>query len=323
MLQQFASITRHVETAADSMIGNAADVESQAEHITQAALGISASIEEQMSRSKATMEQSDLVQRKFIETKQSIEESQSMLRQWAVHTEEGLADILQLLEGFKQIESASASTKLQYEDLQIHLKKIGNALTHINDIADQTQLLSLNAAIEAARAGEAGAGFAIVAQAVRQLAASAKSLSRDMTETIQDLIRQSGKASTVLLNEMEVIADNGRKAENVSRLLTGMSETMSIVVEGGERVKRNTDSLETLYVELRARLQETVEMTERVGADITSTAEASQIQLMSLMELIASIDVLKQRSAQLAAGLAEAGFDPSEAQWTRAYSIAK
>jgi len=109
-------------------------------------------------------------------------------------------------EGLKIVTGLSNSTK-QYQEsfhevgtlvgiLQQTTLHIGEVTKTISYIAQQTNLLSLNAAIEAARAGDAGRGFGVVAQEIRKLAEGVASSSKNITETIQQVMKESAVIQT-------------------------------------------------------------------------------------------------------------------------------
>ncbi|WP_242653761.1 methyl-accepting chemotaxis protein [Thermincola potens] len=132
----------------------------------------------------------------------------------AVATNGGQA-VERTVKGMLQVKDAVFETARKINELGEQSQKIGEIIQVIDDIAEQTNLLALNAAIEAARAGEHGKGFAVVADEVRKLAER----SSKATKEIADLITNIQKGTKVAVESMqvgtrEVDFTQGRRRQN-------------------------------------------------------------------------------------------------------------
>lgn len=143
-----------------------------------------------------------------------------------------------------------------FDMLQGALDKIRNSLTGIGEVADQTDLLALNASIEAARAGEQGKGFAVVAEEVGKLA----KLSQDMVEgihaNIMEVERQSNELNKFIQASDEAMLCNIKSMEKTSRYFDDVKRSVSGTVEVRDAiegaVERNRASVKTVQDSLGA-----------------------------------------------------------------------
>jgi methyl-accepting chemotaxis protein len=184
-----------------------------------------------------------------------------------------------------QSKDAMNSTMAEVDDLNANMhmldeqaKGIGSIINVINDIADQTNLLALNAAIEAARAGEAGRGFAVVADEVRKLAEKTMQATKEVSASISS-IQQVADANIAAMKTVV------KHIKNATELSNRSGEMLRDIVQGAEQSAEQIAGIATAAEEQSATSDEINNAVERISAITNQTADSARELSQALRSL--------------------------------------
>ncbi len=189
----------------------------------------------------------------------------------------GAEVVNKVVSGMGEVTEQARQMKKDMLDLGQQAEGIGQILNVITDIADQTNLLALNAAIEAARAGEAGRGFAVVADEVRKLAEKTMTATKQVGDAIHGI--QQGTAKNIA---------------NVERTGTTIAQAVELSNTSGQA------------------LQEIVTLVEQAADQVRSIATASEEQSAASEEINRSIDDVQRISSETADAMIQSAKAVSE-----------
>ena len=189
------------------------------------------------------------------------------------------------LESTRRMHAASMALKEDMGELNRHATSITQVMGVISDIADQTNLLALNAAIEAARAGEAGRGFAVVADEVRKLAEKTMASTSEVSgavQAIQDSMHKSMAAVDTTVNEIQQATEYSTQA----------GEALEAIVRDADNTADEVSAIATASQEQSA-------ASDEINRSINDVNQTASAMAQTLNEAAQAIAELAQQAQQL------------------------
>ena len=287
----FNELITSLQDTLSKVSGHATDVSSAATQLTSTAENVASSSAKQ---SEAAMHTAAAIE-EMTASVGMINENTDQLRAISnaslEHTHQGALSLDELQREMKTVSQAVDSMSHSINEFVQSAHSINNMTQVVKDIADQTNLLALNAAIEAARAGEQGRGFAVVADEVRKLAEKSSSTAGQIESVTVALTRQSEDVHRSILSGAEALHSSERYLDNVSRVLEQANGSVNETNRGVDQIA------ETIRQQNESSLQITshIDRIARMAEDNTAASEQASVAAKQMESLSADLLSAVQR----------------------------
>jgi len=199
----------------------------------------------------------------------------------------------------KNVEASVLATEKHVKDLGEKYHSIEEMVTVITGIADQTNLLALNAAIEAARAGEAGKGFAVVADEVRKLAEMSRNSAEEIRNHIQGFQTVTVQALEEMARSAEDVQSGSLAVEEIGNDLNKVLESVLHVNEEVQDVSAVTEQMSASSEEVLASMEQVASIVNESVEQTKTVAVSADYQVSTVEDLDKTIQMLQQSADQL------------------------
>jgi methyl-accepting chemotaxis protein len=295
---ELGELAQAVNQTAESISGLIGNVVTASGDVAAAATEIAASAEQMASGLASQEAQTTQVSSAINEMSHSVAEvvqrsndCASASRDSQSEAEKGGQVVHETVDEIRHIAADVSQSATLVTDLGLKSEAIGEIVKVINDIADQTNLLALNAAIEAARAGEHGRGFAVVADEVRKLAERTQSATEEVAGSIREIQAETTKA----VHRIETGSD--RVQRGVS-LATNAGEALGRIVQSSHHVLGMVNAIAAAAQQQAAASEQIAQSVESINAITRESNEGASQAAMAANLLSQQAEALRSMVGQ-------------------------
>ena len=276
MMKSLAKAQNELRSVMGNVVQLAESVAATAEELATAAAEVSSSVENQVDATSGAAAAIEQLTVSIDQISQNAMRANEYAQQAGDQAKAGNAEVEQSARQVTQVSESVSHSANDLEALTAQAQQIGTIATVIKEVADQTNLLALNAAIEAARAGEQGRGFAVVADEVRKLAERTTSSATEIGQMIARIQSSTKNAMDSMHGSRKKVGEVVEASERASHTIHEVENGAGQVVQAIGDIAISTREQSTASTDLARRVEVVAQMAEENRATVLGVAQAAQ-----------------------------------------------
>ena len=286
LIDGFSNIIRQVLANSDTVSGTAAQ-------LTQSSLRISQSSRAQSEAAASTAAAVEQITVSINSVAANTEDVRKLSEQSLSQTQQGNQSVTAMISEIQRVQDAVNQIAGSVKEFVDSTRAIAGMTQQVKEIADQTNLLALNAAIEAARAGEQGRGFAVVADEVRKLAEKSAQSANEIDRVTNSLNQKSNHVEATVQTGLRSLQETQAQVERVSAVLTEAGEAVSRSSHGVNDIAASVGEQSLASSEIARNVEHIAQMSEENHAAVESNTHGIESLEQLANELQAAVSRFK------------------------------
>jgi methyl-accepting chemotaxis protein len=303
--QQIATTIQQVAAGTQDQSSTVQETASSVDQLTHAIDQIARGAQDQSRAIEKTSASVNQLNASIAQVAASSQEMSTATLQAHDAAKSGAESVQKTANGMATIKSSTGSVAKKIQELGRYSDQIGSIVETIDDIAEQTNLLALNAAIEAARAGEHGRGFAVVADEVRKLAERSSKSTKEIANLINHV--QRGTQDAVVAMEQ-----GSKEVESGTALAEEAAQALSNILTAVKAATNQVSNIASAVKQMESASEEVVSLMDSVSAVVEESSAATQEMAASSQQVAQAVERVASVSEETSASAEEVSASTQE-----------
>jgi len=299
MLKQVKEVSTSVDESTSEVEGEVAKVDEEGEQVSQSIGEIADGAHEQNEHLQQVGDEMRSISATIEEVAASATEVANTAEDSVESGDSAQQAATKAIHDLESMEVKTEEMVQQVEQLSDLMEDIEEITEFINDVADDTNMLALNANIEAARAGEAGAGFAVVANEVKDLANETKEATDEISSTVSEVRDQTETTVENMYETQEVVSQAGSAVDST---IDGLDDVVHMIDQVNSSIKEIDDAVDQQAQTTQSvvsMVDEVSAVSEETTAEAETVAAAAESQAESLTDVTQEVGEMSRKAEQL------------------------